>query len=315
MLLTPANGDLLKKYYIFPLFTLLIPLVLAQIIPQNIQQAYQDTLKEAEKITYLTAFLGGVLMLLAPCTLGLAPAYFAITFSQKRKLVFMTFIFFLGFAVVFSLFGLTASLIGSFLNLYRTQLIFISGVLLILLGLMTIFGKGFSSPIKTKQNEIKSVPQVFIAGMLFAIGFSACIGPILAGILLLASVLPPSKALLLMFFYSIGYAVPFMIFSYFFDKVKITEIGIFKKNIQIDFSSKKFTLYLTNIVGGLLFVILGIFFIVFKGTLIFNTTTLTFIDYEIQRKLINLNIPTNNIILIILLILMALFVWKNYEVG
>lgn len=296
------------------LFALIIPLVLAQTIPQNIQKAYEDTLKEAEKITYLTAFLGGVMMLFAPCTIGIAPAYFAITFSEKRKLVFMTFVFFLGFAFVFSLLGLTASLVGSFLNLYRNQLIFISGLLLIILGFMTVFGKGFSSPIKARQKEIKSIPQVFVYGMLFAIGFSACVGPILAGILLLASVLSPTKALLLMFFYSIGYAIPFMGLSYFFDKVKITEMKIFKKNIQLDFSSKKVTLYLTNIVGGLLFIGLGILFITLKGTSIFNITTpLTFLDYEIQRRLINLNIPMSNIILIVLLALVGIFVWRNYR--
>ncbi|MFN6992146.1 MAG: cytochrome c biogenesis CcdA family protein, partial [Fervidobacterium sp.] len=170
------------------------------------------------------------------------------------------------------------------------------------------------SPIKARQKEIKSIPQVFIYGMLFAIGFSACVGPILAGILLMASILPPAKALLLMFFYSIGYAVPFMGLSYFFDKIKITEIGIFKKKIQLDFSSKKITLHLTNIIGGLLFIALGVLFIGFKGTSIFNKTTpLTFLDYEIQRRLINLNIPISNIILVILLALVGIFVWRSYR--
>ena len=86
---------------------MLSSLVLAQLeLPPGLQQGVKETLTNAQKLSFLVVFIGGVLSVLSPCILPTLPAFFAFTFKEKKNLTKMTFIFFLGFALVFVLLGL-----------------------------------------------------------------------------------------------------------------------------------------------------------------------------------------------------------------
>lgn len=177
-----------------------------------------------------SAFVAGVLMFLAPCTLPLVPAYLGFISgvstkdleeqgSQASRKIFWNGLFFvLGFSFVFILFGVLAGFAGRQLVQYRGMLVQIGGALVIFFGLfmLGVFKLSFLQIDKKIQlpkfikpgNPVSS----FIIGATFSLGWSPCVGPILGSILLLAgtqgSVL--SGALLLAVF-SLGMGLPFIL--------------------------------------------------------------------------------------------------------
>ena len=251
-------------------------------------------------ILYVVAFIGGALMILTPCSAATIPAYFANTFGDKSdgsksKITQRTIIFFLGFSVVYAFMGGGASIFGRWLNLYQEQLATTAGVLLIVFALFILSGRTFSSifsVVNTKRNQ--SAKGTFAFGSLFAIGFSGCAGPILAGILTIASGLPTTQAVLLMFFYSLGMGVPLLLLSLLFDKYNIMNTKFFKWNKEFSIMGRKVHLGLPNIISGILLLALGVVFIVFRSTSTLSATfprKITDIGYGLQDWLLALNLP------------------------
>lgn len=218
------------------------------------------------------SFIAGVLMFLAPCTLPLLPGYLAfisgvepkkIKEAQKDKdkmrtlqvrVVTNGFMYVLGFSVVFVAFGALAGLIGAAaIGQYRVLLTRVGGVFVILFGLFMlniIKVKGLSRDKKVEVPAIfqKGRPSTsFLLGVAFAIGWTPCIGPILASILLLASTsgTVPQGAFLLGVF-SIGLAIPFLFIAW--------GIGSAYERIE------KIHVYMPIIskVGGVFLVVLGV---------------------------------------------------------
>jgi cytochrome c-type biogenesis protein len=147
----------------------------------------------------LIAFGGGLLAFLSPCFLPLVPAYLiyitGLTLDEVKNLHLKTFlhslIFVLGFTLIFSLLGLTASLIGSVLFDFKEILRIIGGALLILFGLYLagIVKLPFLDLEKklTLSNKPAGYFGSFLVGIVFALSWSPCVGPILAGILAYAA--------------------------------------------------------------------------------------------------------------------------------
>lgn len=175
------------------------------------------------------AFLAGLASFLSPCVLPLIPTYLgyltgvsAAELNAHRTARFrlavlgnaLTFV--IGFSLVFIAFGLSASALGKLLIRYQTLLRQISGFLIILFGLHLAGILQFNWLMREKK--VHFVPKragflnFFLMGMAFSAGWTPCIGPILASILLLAS---NSSSLLngayLLVFYSLGLALPFLI--------------------------------------------------------------------------------------------------------
>ncbi|MCX5692391.1 MAG: cytochrome c biogenesis protein CcdA [Candidatus Omnitrophica bacterium] len=182
------------------------------------------------EVSVLIAFSAGVLSFLSPCILPLFPSY--ITYITGRsfedmkssgkssditKLTVINSLFFiLGFSIVFVLLGITLSYLGSFFGIKRLWLEKAGGILIVLFGLnMTgLFKIGFlnrGSGVPLKRKKIGYLGTLLV-GMIFAFGWTPCVGPILSSILIYASALKslPAAAMLLLF-YSIGLGVPFLI--------------------------------------------------------------------------------------------------------
>ncbi len=180
----------------------------------------------------VSAFIAGMLMFLAPCTLPIVPGYLAFiagvpleTFknpaargSARRAVFRNAFAFVLGFSVVFILLGASAGLLGVFVGPWRYLVARLGGALVILFGLtmLGVIPMGFLS--KDKHIRLPSflvlgrMPSSFLIGALFALGWSPCIGPILGTVLLVAS---SSNTVwwgaLLLAIFSAGLAVPFLL--------------------------------------------------------------------------------------------------------
>lgn len=226
-----------------------------------------------QNISFVIAFLAGMTSIFSPCILPLLPAYFAITFKEKKKITLATFIFFLGFALVFVLMGLLATLTGkSLISVFGSigWLIPAVGIALVIFGIMIFLGKGFPG-INVKRKSRNDAIGIFLAGAFFAVGWTACTGPIISGVLLMTATFGNYvTSSYLMFAYSLGIFVPLFILSFFYDKLRIDKVKWLNKETAIKIAGKKFHTSIPNIIAGILFIFLGIIFIFFKGTSIFN---------------------------------------------
>ena len=175
--------------------------------------------------TLSVAFLAGLISFLAPCVLPLIPGYISYisggslkkTVERKKNLVIVKTIFFtLGFSFVFISLGSTASLIGQFF--FNNSEIFriVAGIIIIFFSLQLIGIINFkfmNKDLRIFTNRYSnSLAFPFIVGAAFGFGWTPCIGPILGSILTLAAIEESiNKSILLLSFYSLGLAIPFII--------------------------------------------------------------------------------------------------------
>jgi cytochrome c-type biogenesis protein len=181
---------------------------------------------------------------LSPCVLPLIPGYVSfITGStlseilEKKKIDLLPLIVFsLGFSFVFIIFGATASFLGQILLQNSQILRIIAGVIIIifslqLIGVLNIKFLNIEKKFYTKKSN--NIFFIFIVGMAFGFGWTPCIGPILGSILALASTEETIyKAILLLSFYSLGLAIPFILSGYLMQKFLLFSKN-FKKNINL----------------------------------------------------------------------------------
>jgi cytochrome c-type biogenesis protein len=170
------------------------------------------------------AFVAGVLMFLAPCTLPIVPGYLAFIAGSpegrgsRQRILCNALAFVLGFSVVFIALGASAGLLGALVAPWKAFISRAAGAIIILFG-FTMLGwlrmSGVSSEHHIRIPTFLTLgrPQSSaLIGALFALGWSPCIGPILATILFLASgsATAASGALLLAVF-SLGLGIPFLL--------------------------------------------------------------------------------------------------------
>ncbi len=185
----------------------------------------------------------GLISFLSPCVLPLIPGYISyISGSSINELIekknvnlFPIILFAVGFSIVFIFFGAASTLLGQVLLQNSYELRIIAGVIIIILSLhiIGIINIKFLNYEKRVQTNIKkNFFSPILIGMAFAFGWTPCIGPILGSILVLASTEESLKqGILLLAFYSIGLAVPFILSGYLIQKFLIFSKN-FKKNID-----------------------------------------------------------------------------------
>ena len=158
--------------------------------------------------------------------------------------------FSLGFSFVFIIFGAAASFVGQLFLQNSQTLRIIAGLIIIifsihLLGILNISFLNFEKKIYTKK--IENIWFAFIVGMAFGFGWTPCIGPILGSILALASTEETIfRAIILLSFYSLGLAIPFILSGYLMQRFLIFSKN-FKKNINVVSKIGGFILLITGI--------------------------------------------------------------------
>jgi len=195
-------------------------------------------------IELFIAFGAGLISFLSPCVLPLIPGYISFIsgsslnelLTNKKINIIPLILFTLGFSFVFIMFGAAASYLGQVLLQNSQTLRIIAGLVIIvfslqLIGIINIGFLNFEKKIYTKKNN--NIWFSFVIGMAFGFGWTPCIGPILGSILALASTEETIlKAIILLSFYSLGLAIPFILSGYLMQRFLMFSKN-FKKNINL----------------------------------------------------------------------------------
>ena len=209
-------------------------------------------------IELLIAFGAGFISFLSPCVLPLIPGYISFISGQSlqellgsKKIKFLPLILFCtGFSTVFIILGASASFLGQTLLQNSEILRIAAGIIIIifslqLVGLINISYLNLEKRFEAKKSQNILFP--YVIGLAFGFGWTPCIGPILGSILALASIEETlSRAILLLSFYSLGLAIPFVLSGYLIQRFLLFSKN-FKKNINI-----------ISKVGGIILLVTGI---------------------------------------------------------
>ena len=212
-------------------------------------------------IELIIALGAGLISFLSPCVLPLIPGYISYIsgtslnelLEKKNINIIPIILFALGFSIVFIFFGATATFIGKFLLNNSIQLRISAGIIIIIFSLhileiINLKFLNYEKRIYSEKNKGYFGP--ILIGMDFGFGWTPCIGPILGSILALASTAENvSKGILLLSFYSLGLAIPFVLSGYLIQK-----FILFSKDIK-----RKITLI--SKIGGSLLHLTGILII------------------------------------------------------
>jgi cytochrome c-type biogenesis protein len=181
-------------------------------------------LEPTVSIGLLIAFSAGLLSFLSPCVLPLIPSY--VTFitgmsleeaqRARRTTLAHALLFITGFTIIFMAMGATATAVGGVLAYYREWVARIGGVLIIIFGLYLLGALPMRLLSEERRVYLANKPAGYlgsvVVGLAFGAGWTPCIGPILGSILIYSgSSADMSRGLMLLFTYSMGLAVPFLV--------------------------------------------------------------------------------------------------------
>ncbi len=195
-------------------------------------------------IELFIAFSAGIISFLSPCVLPLIPGYISYISGstlnellEKKNINLLPLILFtVGFSIVFILFGATATLIGKILLNNSVELRIFAGLIIIIfslqiLGLINIKFLNYEKRVQSEKKYGFFAP--ILIGMAFGFGWTPCIGPILGSILIYASTTESiAKGIILLCFYSLGLAIPFILSGYLIQKFMLISKNL-KRNMNL----------------------------------------------------------------------------------
>ncbi len=271
-------------FIIFFVFTILLASAsYALELPPSIQKITEFEQQLAAGVTFFIAFLAGIISFTSPCGFALLPAYFSFSFKNRKESLHMTSAFSLGLLLAFVLFGIIAGLVGEFFNQYKLGFSIFAGLMLIFFGSLLFLNKGFAGfHFENNVSKKKTSAAMLSYGFFFGAGWTPCIGPVLAGIILLGANLGNIfLSALLLGAYALGAMFPLLIISAFADKYDLSRRFSGKK-ISFSLLGRNVETHTYNIIGGIILVFLGLVIILYRGTFFFQTTMLNYIPWSME---------------------------------
>ena len=226
-------------------------------------------LEHLSLVSFAVTIFAGIITVFLPCTYPMILGYIALIIGDEDSnnipyTLITTSWFFTGFAVTYAIFGGIAGLFGQFsqtaiwFNQAKPTLIIIGAIFFIIVGLVLL--RAVPLPEKLLGNKSFPIPKMLpvhswwgitLIGAIFAAGWSPCIGPVLGGVLTLAASSGSVIAgILLLLAFAFGMAIPLTILALIYTKAaeRLQEIPKFLPTMRV--------------IGGLLFIALGIFFLI-----------------------------------------------------
>jgi cytochrome c-type biogenesis protein len=183
-------------------------------------------------VSIIAAVVAGMLSFLSPCVLPLVPPYlvyltgtslerFADAETEprvRRETILAALLFVLGFSTVFVALGASASAIGALVRAYSGELAVVAGIGIIVMGLHFLGLTPIAWLMREKRVEVAKPAGLwgaYLMGLAFALGWTPCIGPILAAILAIAaSEETVAKGAGMLAVYSLGLGIPFIVAAF-----------------------------------------------------------------------------------------------------
>lgn len=221
-------------------------------------------------IGLVTAFLGGALAILSPCGALLLPAFFASTVGAGPRLALHGAVFYGGLLVILVPLGIGAGALGSLFVTHRTVVIAVASAIMIIFGVLQIFGFGFdasrllpgSKELDRRATNSAGLVKSFLLGMASGVaGF--CAGPILGAVLTMAAAQGSMvTAGILLAMYGAGMVVPLLVIAALWDKMSARTKGLLRGR-TFTFLGRE--VHTTSVFAGLLIAAVGVLFWVTNG--------------------------------------------------
>lgn len=210
-------------------------------------------------MNYLILFLEGIMTFISPCIIPMIPIYISYFIGDnkvkdKNKAIINSIGFVIGFSIIFTMLGALASTFGSFIQRYMNIFNIVAGLLLILFGLnyiglfkIKLIERSFKIKSNINLHNLNLLASILF-GMIFAIGWTPCVGTFLGSALIIATnsndVL---KGIFMLLSYSLGLGIPFILSAILIENLK-EAFKFIKKNYKV-----------INLISGLFLIIVGIF--------------------------------------------------------
>lgn len=185
-------------------------------------------MEDVGALSFAVAFAAGIVSVASPCVLALVPGYLSfisgVSFDElgarTRDVLVPTVAFVLGFSLMFTAFGASAGLLGRSLAQDQDVLSWIAGVFLIVMGVAMVLLPRLGLLQGDKKPALARRPTTLVGaglvGAAFAVGWTPCFSPILGAILGIAAPTgSPVAGAALLFVYSLGIGVPFLLAGLF----------------------------------------------------------------------------------------------------
>jgi cytochrome c-type biogenesis protein len=209
------------------------------------------------------AFIAGLLSFLSPCCLPVLSAYFAYTFQASReRVVLTTLAFFLGLATTMVLLGASATAVSQLLFSQLRTLTLVGGLVIIGLGVMNLLGKGFGG-LQLNNRPQATVFGSYLYGATFALGWTACVGPILGALLTMLATqgIAVLQGAILSFIYALGLGAPLILVATFFSRLgqgswfwKVMR----GRGFTLQLGTMNLHLHTTSLISGTLLIAMGV---------------------------------------------------------
>lgn len=266
---TPGNGWNLIRALGRSLIWVIAAAVLILLIATIIVAALGDRDQLGKLITLaLPSFVAGALSALSPCSLPILLGFFSIAFQNDRSRIGpVTAAFLLGAGTTMAVLGAGFTALGSFAIDHQDTLVTVGGILIIGFGLLTLSGRGFSG-VHVSHRGGTSPGAAYLFGLLFALGWTACVGPILGSILTLlvttgstvnqASALTSGAALALIYVVGLGLPILIAVFG-LSEGLGVRDVfgGVRGRTLGFTIGSWHWEAPITTVISGGLMIVLG----------------------------------------------------------
>ncbi|MCM8762297.1 MAG: cytochrome c biogenesis protein CcdA [Candidatus Omnitrophica bacterium] len=224
-------------------------------------------METTQNYSVFLSFTAGILSFFSPCILPLIPVYLSYITGvsienikgggREIKNLSLVLFFIAGFTFIFTLLGASATYLGRYLLTKQNILRICGGVIIIIFGLHLSGIFKITTLYRQKKIQMNKVISgytgAFLIGMVFAAGWTPCVGPVLASILIIASYQKTVlRGIILLTFYSIGIGIPFIITTILINRM-LNVLSFIKKHTRT-----------VEIITGLLLIAMGILFILNK---------------------------------------------------